>query len=62
VHQQPSCSSEKAKHRDDVHGKERLQAKSPIVTGGTVDKEKRIAITPTVTQSPNAISMCMALR
>ncbi len=43
--QQPSCSLEKAKHRDDVLGRERLQAKSPTVTGGAVDKDERIAIT-----------------
>jgi hypothetical protein len=45
VCQQPSCSSEKAKRRDDVLGRERLQAKSPIVTGGAVDKDERVAIT-----------------
>jgi hypothetical protein len=35
---------EKAKHRDDDFGRKRLQAKSPIVMGGAVNKDKRIAI------------------
>jgi hypothetical protein len=45
------CHIAEAKHRDDVCGRESLEAKSQVVTSCTVDKNKSI----TVTANSNAV-------
>ncbi len=60
--QRPSCSSEKAKRRDDVCGIESLEAKSTIVMGGAVNKDESKAITADSNTVPNVMSMCTASR